>query len=849
MKRILLSLLFLPATVLAAEQHFSNFAGVNTYLDPILISDNEAVSAVNVLTDEGDLRTIYGNTLYATVATSSITFLKEWINSAGQRVAFVKSGLSLYATDPTSGTITSIATFAGETNLDMVAAFNRAYFTDGTAYPFYSTGTSTTAASGMEDCELVESYQTRLACINMSTESSKIYLSWYNEPSSWTVTASADSAAIKYFHKDDGEEINCAYSTTEGLFVGKDSSVGMLKGDDNENFYWYYISDDVGCVDDRTVQLVDGELVWLARDGYYAYNFSGVPRNISLKIKPYTDIIRRSNSFNSNWTMNTQAEWESGEGWDAWSTATGKLIAPAYWGNIGTLMGFQGEGCEGLYLGNQCLGWTSSGGFPFDNMVTGHSKWGLRSVTADQGIAGWAHIPITGLAMHNATSDILIASTTMAGFESAPDVWEYYTIDYSSDTSVKLLLCVDYPSNCIKSSAFNGLHGAYIAKSYYGDGYGWVHIWDHPEATALGTDSTVIDSGILTPTCTGFDYITAGSTVTLYTSADNSSWSGPYFSSDTFTTNVCKRYYKFTTNYTATSDTLTYMKPLIASATEYLSPVKYTANDIAAWKLFNLSYTDQAATPTFYVRSATYTFVSTDTTLGWEPQTNNTQVSTTVAQYVQYRILTGIDSSTQSMTVTSSNLEYTVGSVSPRCASTVDDNRYIASVSSNSATTNDRTDIWQKNKEWVFSDQAYGALGTFNNKPIAGSATSVSKLWYIMDEGAKSFDGVAIESEWISKDFTWGVPNHKRMDRFWIMAENGGVDNFGIAWQKDRNGIWTSTSTALNSSAFVVREVEHMYDSPAVGRLFRFKFSAGELEKYFRLKLYSIFYTVNPLIK
>jgi hypothetical protein len=851
MKRIILLFLFsLPATVLAAEQHFYNFGGVDTYQDSILIDDKDAISATNVLTDEGDLRSIYGNTLYATVATSSITFLKEWINSAGQRVLFTKAGLSLYATDPTSGTITNISTFTGERDLDMVAAFNKAYFVDGTAYPFYSVGTTTTAASGMEDCNLVELYQNRLACINTSTESSKVYLSWYNEPSSWTVTTNADSAAIKYFLKDDGEPINCAFTTPEGLFVGKDTKVGMLKGDDNENFYWYYISGDVGCVDDRLVRLVDGELVWLSKEGYYAYDFSGAPRPISKKVKPYTDKIRQSQSADSSWTTNTEAGWKLGTytGWDT-GINPGSIKSLSY--NSGSTTTFAAA----------VVRVSTNAGFN-DGTKGGWIGWPL-SADVDTGIvaaalegervgAGWAFTSSCNL--YDCSSIVSVLKNSDSSIVSSENVLPAigkcsYKTFTGITTAEEVKLAWAWPATTmgvavatITSAGFTADQGKASVKVCRSSAhYLYYDVYDS-SSVFVSTWSASFDSGLSTITAYTQDLNGTNISVDLQYSADNVSFSS---------TAVPNRYVKYRVNFSSgvavssfTDLTLSYL-----STAAYRSAVKFTALDIATWKLFSVSDSAGGDSAIYEIRAASFAFAAADTLPAFTTQTKNSNITIGTNTYVQYLIDPNVSSSTGTVTVNSVSIGYSVGSAAPRPASTVDDHRYIASVSSNSSEYNDLTFIWQKNKEWVFTDQTYGAMDVFNGRAIAGSTTTTSKLWYILDTTAKSFDGTTINSEWTTKDFTWGVPNHKRMDRFWIMADSGGVDDFGVAWQKDRLGTWTSTTTALNASTFIVREVEHMYDSPAVGRQFRFKFSAGELEKVFRLKLYSIYYTINPLIK
>ena len=83
-------------------------------------------------------------------------------------------------------------------------------------------------------------------CANISTDTSRVSLSTYNNPVNYTITTTADSAVIKYMNKGDGQQIKCVKSTPYGLFVGKETSASMLKGDDASTFYWYPLSTEVG---------------------------------------------------------------------------------------------------------------------------------------------------------------------------------------------------------------------------------------------------------------------------------------------------------------------------------------------------------------------------------------------------------------------------------------------------------------------------------------------------------------------------------------------------------------------------------------------------------------------------
>jgi hypothetical protein len=285
------------------------------------------------------------------------------------------------------------------------------------------------------------------------------------------------------------------------------------------------------------------------------------------------------------------------------------------------------------------------------------------------------------------------------------------------------------------------------------------------------------------------------------------------------------------------------------STSTYVSPVNYSLG-LGGFQMFTVSDVSSGTTPSFYMRLSSESFSWNDNVLSWVAQPANSKVVVPVHDYYQFMVDPNIIVDTQNVTVNSISIGYTQGQVSPRAASVVDDHRYIASVSHNSETENDFTYIWQKNKEWVPSDQAYGAMSQYNNKPVAGSTDNSSKLWNIMDPAATSFDGEVIISSWTTKDFTLGdVHAHKVINRVWVSAENTGLYIFRIDWQSNRNGTWSGANTSLATSAFINKEVEGLFPSGNLHRQISFRLSSNTLNKIFRLKMFSLYFTINPLIK
>lgn len=827
----ILIILFFCLPCLAQEQshHGVNFGGINEFDDPIKIDDNDATKAVNVLTDEGDLRSIYGNKLSAIIASSSITFQAEYIDTSGGHSLISKSGLGLYETDA-AGSTSLIKTFDTEREVDSVSAFDRIYFTDGIE-SFYYDGASTAAASNMAACDYVEFWKNRLVCANIAGDTSRVNFSWYDSPSTWTVTADSTSGAIKYFDKNDGWQITCLAKTPYGLFIGKDRSTYLMTGYDNPTFYQSSISDTVGCSDDRSIQMVGDDLVWLSQDGVYAYDGQSV-RLISREIKKTTDDIRVSNSSEYNWTVDTQAGWETGSG-ASWETDIDADVLKLELSNVTktylSTMDFAGEGGE-----------TATTSWSRGSPSTLDKYWG------DKSIRFYGMSTLEDFGVYKASDNTLISSMTI-GYAYGRGVWTLCDLNVSTNVSVYMKLTWDAGTKISSTTVYSGLKGGHLAIRDKGSD---IYI-DHPEAVAGSTlTSQNYDSGFTTPNYESFTTSGTDITVRFYTSSDNVT-----FSSVTFPLSDSERlrYWKYDVLYSSSSpeSPFNYATLVIKSTQPYYSEVKSIDDDIT-WGsiIFSEDFSDTGLI-NYHIRSASYAFASDAATPAWTSQTNNDTIAVSTNVYLQYKI-TPNDSvvSTSSVKINSSVASWIVGSVAPRVDSVVADNRYILAVSTNSSTANHLNLIWQRNKKWVFNqDVNYGTLTLFNDIPIAGDATTGSKMWKIMQDDVYTFDGTAINSTWETKDFTFALNKHKVFNRLWITADDSTTSDFEVAYQADRDGVWNSTSTSISSGNLTIKEVEGLFDGYKTVRTSRFRFTNNEKGSVFRLILFSTYFTINELIK
>lgn len=396
MRSLLLAvLLALPGLSHAqrAPNPVEEFCGLNTQVDASKIKDCETPDAQNVLTDNGGLEKRPGNTRIATIlAGYSVAMAKEFIAPSGTRYLIAHASKTVYQTDLGS-TPTALSTTALNANLDMIAAYGKAIFQDGSGNPWYWDGTSTATLSGMPICKYMAFADERVYCANIPSESSsRVRVSSFGATSYFTVPANVaqipDAPNVFDFQKDDGEAITCFESTPWGKVVGKRHSMHILKGYDNSTFYKRPIDPKIGCIDDRSMQMVDGLLIWLSFDGIYAWNGSGPPLLLSRDIDNLVRQIRQINSAAAEWVVDVLGDWNQGVSSmnglkPAWSTTlvAGSIVPSSntWIDNSTTTFGagsFAGSTVSAVSASISSMSaaaWAHNTGFEYTNAALGHN--------------------------------------------------------------------------------------------------------------------------------------------------------------------------------------------------------------------------------------------------------------------------------------------------------------------------------------------------------------------------------------------------------------------------------------------------------------------------------------------
>lgn len=291
--------------------------GMYSYPSPNRIPDNAAAYIQNFYTDieplvverDGYVRrddTQLGNP-------SPVYGLWEFVDSSGNDWIISYSSRTFYkntigGTPTAFGLVSTVDQIPDcATNLGVIMCVN------GTDAAWTFDGTSTAVVSGAPLGTLIEPWRNRFAIANIGGEKSTVRFSEDGDETSWTLGGNpTDPFSIQIGGADDGDYVRCLIGTyLDSMVIGRKFDLWALDGFDQADVFLRNVSKNVGCIESRTPQEVDGELVFLSARGLEAMAGRSI-RNISEPVRNITDVISRNTVDERSNTQTTQADFEAG---------------------------------------------------------------------------------------------------------------------------------------------------------------------------------------------------------------------------------------------------------------------------------------------------------------------------------------------------------------------------------------------------------------------------------------------------------------------------------------------------------------------------------------------------------
>jgi len=893
----------------APPKYLNTWGGLDVFHDSAKVADTDATALSNVLTDRGFLEKRTGSELFQTLLDGwSVLYLQEFVSSSKTRYLIGHASSTVYASD-TATAFAAISTTTLGYDLDCVAAFGKEYCVDGVATPWGWNGTAVTRLSSAPICTFIEFADERLYCANTTAGDSRVHAGAYGDAADWAVPVTNPLPAavpnMWTFNRTDGEGITCFKVTPWGKFVGKLHSTHILKGQDNDSYYKRTIDPSIGCVDDRSVQMVDGVLMWLALDGVYAWGGSGKPELISQDIDSEIKAARQLDSNKANWVNSSQADWQagaldaSGPGALVSATIVQGSITPSTWSVVSVSTALYGSNAAGfetfsdleynnnptwdVVLNHNC---TATGGY----LSSPNTASCNATVATTQTTGTWQWKILTGnlrptsqslfvYFLNDSYSNTIVLRVN--GQDNFPGPSNQVALLYNNvafctwDATVPDYTWITYKVTRTSTGYFTaedsyggGCQVSYPQGTITPPGVGFtVDLTQYQgidDITNLFSSSgtyysAIYDTGLSTPIGGVFvSTLTTGHVGTYMvrdsTSPNNDLWTSTQTVANGDKIPLNRRYWQYlldmSTGTTPTIPSSTVTLTAVTSA-YYLSPVKYIGTDITSFLTFDANETIDGGSVTYWTRTSTGSFTLYSSTPAWVAQTNHLQVASSTAPYYQWKSQFNIGSASNTIVINDVTTNWNDGE-SAAVASLVWDHRYhLCVMNSISTLVNDRCWVYQRNKRWTHFDGInYSALTLFDNKPLAGSAGTDGAIDKIMRPGVYSDKGVAIDAYWETPDYTWEQPNHhKTLRNLWLDAEYNSGGTLDVGYALNRGTVFTSTATTLDSTAgYVSKRVENLVDGYAKGRYIRLRFGNDILDKYFRLNTVTIYGEVEPLI-
>ena len=909
MRALLLLLLALPAAGQRAGEtgfHIDQWGGLNTYNDSARIADHDAQDLKNILTDRGFLEPMPGTVLSTSIPSGITSTLGHFGADSDTRYLIIHSTVDVYRTDLGSALI-KVATVSATSTIDMVPAFSRLYIADGVGgMKQVNADASSSTISGAPISLLIDFCHDRLWAANIPAESgSLVRASSTGGSGYWTVatdpTTVPNSPDAFYIQRDDGEDVQCLKCTKWGVVSGKASSMHIIKGIDNETWRKEVISDTVGCSDDRSMQIHEGRLTWMSRDGVYEWPGAGRPELISRDIDSLMRTIRQGNRALDSWTTTTQAEFEegsltpSGPGAAVSATILPGSVVPSSW----TRSFVSTAGFSGAFISSPTV---STSTFNNDGIISRMvvGDFGSEGYTASGWTPSFGSTPGSGNGHCGPTGSgtFTFGGTNYRAFGAGCDAYDgtvriidtssnilyqrrangattqncdAYTFDVSTQTvEMRVQLysgisgAADYFTSTFTASDLVGgiFHYGLGARADEGPicfGQGMSAIFDtfDPYVLPSSTFTTgVYDLGITTPVFSGMLYSSMtinGGTVAVRTLHSRTA-AGTFTTSADLTSGITpatkQQFVRFQFVFTSAYSSHTAMvltSTLTARTTAYYhSGVEFIGTAITAWGQFSVTHDGGGGSvPTYWVRASTSIFDKDNPNLAWTAQPNGADLTIATGSYVQFRGLFNVDSGTQEARIDLVTLNWSEGSATPMASASYKQRYFLCVAIDAASTVNDTCLIYQRNKKWTkLSDLAISALNVFDGALYGGNGSG-SEVWKLMQDGLYNFDGAAISSYWISKDFMFAPSGkdwptgEKVLNELWLDANfsTGTIFNAGYAINKST----TYTSGSLNLGSYgpsVNRRVPLATDW---GKYFRFQFSNAQADRSYQLNGYSVY--------
>ena len=756
--------------------------GVVTANDPADICDTCAQDASNVNVKNGYVEKRLGSVLQNSSSLGGfgeeIRFLHEYPDGGGEVWLISVTSNSIYRSrngGVTNTLVTSTFGITSASRFSAVNAFGNAYLTDGTTNWIIITSYSVTGSTAMQRGTINEFFAERLITGGVSGNLSTLYTSARGSPLDWTADAGTDDDAFStQVRQNDGYRIRAIKRFRQGILVFKDFGIDLFTlSSDGLTFVQTSLSSVVGTQHPESVVVTPNEIIWLAHDGYYSYNGAQIT-NIGLPIGPDIDSIKQLNDGRRTWAQSSEAEFEQNTLKNVsvtpisgsvvlLATATALLddftdddftASPAW-----SLSHSSGNVTASIVSSKLNLTTQSSGTF-----AQGYVTYGTTT-TFTTGSVSFGYTPVDVSTMADVYHGIVILSTVGATVQ--PTGYLFY------------------------------LHQGYLS------GYG---TFSMTKVIAGVNDGVYLDDCVFTLP------LSAGTTYTFRIDRNNEGLFDIYKDGVKFTLSErCEdtTYNTFSSVHfgigtggsTTTTRTVRFDSISIATHTgSAQSPAFNIGTDITSWGAITLTDTPSGGTLTYAIYGDTNTALSTATASSFV--SSQTITSGQIPSIATAAYLTVFPSFSRTVATNTPSVDETIvswneGDSTFPVWSMWHDGDILSAVSVDSATANDQVFVYDENHRWTFyrTGLPIYCMTRYKQQPYFGANDDGDIVRFQAAGVYDDYDGDAINSYWISKEFDFGYPlTNKLINRYYVTMKYRANDDATFEWGVNRGSLTSDNS-------------------------------------------------------
>ena len=669
--------------------------------------------------------------------------------------------------------------------MQCVQAFGQLNCTDGVDAPFWtdvaSSGTLTNAPYGT----LIGVFRNRIIMGGISGSGTQISLSGELNPQDWQLNLypnlSTSPAIIDISGTNDGQAVKCLLGEFQNQFlIGRDHDLYALSGYSNQDFTLRKVSNQIGCIEPKSVQEVNNQLIWMSRRGIEGFTGTQIVP-ISYPIDPTITPILRAYGNSVSQTLTLPSDWNqgnlcaSGNGACMSSTISPGDVVPSSWtitessttfaaGSGATVsttvaqvtagQAFVGSGFEEY---PSISPWTVSGSW----FVWPYTYNRYNDSLAACQLYGWqgenyASVNASNSGSMSETVSILEGGTLVPRYSNTytADACTVSDIDISTQTAATFVVVVkdNRSGYTMTSPAFSKTKDIIYMTGNVAKYAGFLPnsqpFFDMPEPMYVLSStftSAAYDTGMSTPTygpfVVGFssDSISGLSFSAAASSSSNSGFDSPPIAQipGALFSASARRYIEYNANFITTSSSMSFAVlstvTLSASTTGYYITPCIAVSSPTSWGAFAVDAVTNGGSFSFAISTGATCNAATSPSATWNAQSPNAQISvSTGVAYIAARALFSLASATQAPTLNDMVFTWNNGSSRPPTSSVQYSNRYYLFYTTSTAagSHNDHALVYDYNSKWtLLSDVSAYSATLYNNVPFLGDSNATGSIF------------------------------------------------------------------------------------------------------------------------